>query len=321
MKAFPRTVASKLASDRPSAGSPEIDFFLDPPIASTGFHERGDRTAARPTGEETLSPAAVPDFALGGEPSRLEEIGVELDLEPSGQLGKAQLDKDSSRQEGLRGSPGVALSARQQAWLLAKHTRGYRVSADSARLGNLLRTVIGDGQRLILICGVRRGGEADMVAAGAAVALALTGIGAIALADCDFRRPSLHHLFGLDQSPGTLSVISGKMSAEAAIYNTGVGGLSVLPTERSDILPDTEFLDENRLARILKLLENRRGVIFCAPPLLDSPETLMLAARVDRTLLVTAAGVGQTSDLAEAEILLGSVNAKALGVVLTRDCG
>jgi Mrp family chromosome partitioning ATPase len=126
-----------------------------------------------------------------------------------------------------------------------------------------------------------------MVAAGAAVALALTGIGAIALADCDFRRPSLHHLFGLDQSPGTLSVISGKMSAEAAIYNTGVGGLSVLPTERSDILPDTEFLDENRLARILKLLENRRGVIFCAPPLLDSPETLMLAARVDRTLCLS----------------------------------
>lgn len=319
MKAFPRSVASKLASDQPSAGSPEIDFILDPPIASTGFHDRGDPTAERPTGEETLSSAAMP--APRGEPSRLEEIGVELDLEPSGQLGEAQLDKDASRQEGLRGGPGVALSARQQAWLLAKHTRGYRVSADSARLGNLLRTVIGDGQRLILICGVRRGDAADMVAASAAVALALTGIGEIALADCDLRRPSLHHLFGLDQSPGTLSVISGKMSAEAAICNTGIAGLSVLPTERSDILPDTEFLDENRLARILKLLESRRGVIFCAPPLLDSPETLMLAARIDRTLLVTAADVGRTSDLAEAEILLGSVYAKALGVVLTRDGG
>ena len=253
------------------------------------------------------------------EPTELAAIGTELGDETSEQWGGTQPEKDSSRQIGLRNGLGGALGQKGDVRLLAKNARGYHVSADSAFLANRLLTVIRNGQRLILICGVQQKGRADIVAASVAVSLALTGIGATALGDCDFRYPSLHDLFGLDQSPGMLSVISGKMGVDAAICNTGVAGLSILPTERSNILPDVGFLNETRLARILTLLENRSGVILCAPPLLTSPETLVLAGQADATLLVIPAGVGRTSDLAEAEMRLASVDKKALGVVLVKD--
>ena len=135
------------------------------------------------------------------------------------------------------------------------------------------------------------------------------------------RRPSVHELFGFDQAPGTHSVMSGAARLEAAICNTGVADLAVLPTEQLAVAPSIEFSEEARLGRILKPFDNREAVIFCAPPLLECPETLMLAARLDNTLLVTTANVGRAADVAEAEQMLGSVAAKALGVVLARNSG
>jgi Mrp family chromosome partitioning ATPase len=212
------------------------------------------------------------------------------------------------------------LSPRQTASLLARHLKGYHVSTDSALLASRLQSVIDDQQRSILICGLRHWDEADIVAAGAGVALALTA-GQIAIVDCNFCRPSVHQLFGSHQTPGTHSVMSGAARLEAAICNTGVADLAVLPTEQLEVAPSIEFSEEARLGRILKPLENRKAVIFCAPPLLECPEILMLAARLDNTLLVTTANVGRAADLAEAEQMLGSVGAKVLGVVLARNSG
>jgi Mrp family chromosome partitioning ATPase len=262
-----------------------------------------------------------------GGPPRLAEIGqtaVELGLATPAQLAQAELDADASQREGRREGPGVplsrtcGLSARQIASLLARFSKGYHLSTDSVLLGNRLRTVIDEQQRSILICGLRHSDDANTVAAGAGVALALTSVGQIAIVDCNFRRPSVHQLFGIDQTPGTLSVMSGALRLDKAICNTGVAGLAVLPAERLEVVSSIEFSEESRLGRILKPLDNRKAVIFCGPPLLECPETLMLAAGMDSTLLVTAANVGRVADLVEAQRMLGSVRAKTLGVVLAR---
>jgi Mrp family chromosome partitioning ATPase len=242
-------------------------------------------------------------------------------------LAEAELAGDTSRREGRREGLGVALSQtcrlspRQTASLLARHLKGYHVSTDSALLGSRLQSVIDDQQQSILICGLRHWDEADIVAAGAGVALALIAGWQIAIVDCNFCRPSIHQLFGFDQTPGTHSVMSGAARLEAAICNTGVADLAVLPTEQLEVAPSIEFSEEAGLGRILKPLKNRKAVIFCAPPLLESPETLMLAARLDNTLLVTTANVGRGADLADAEQMLGSVGATVLGVVLARYSG
>jgi hypothetical protein len=58
--------------------------------------------------------------------------------------------------------------------------------------------------------------------------------------------------------------------------------------------------------------------LLSAPPVLVAPETVTLASRADATLLVTPAGTGRVSELAEAERLLTAVGASPMGVVVSR---
>jgi Mrp family chromosome partitioning ATPase len=342
MNAPPRRIASEMFVQPPSAGHLETELAMGSGPSDATFREMGIEPLSPRTDKRKQSLGAriprglgrafqgnrttLPDVA----PLRFAEVGrtaSELGLATPAQLAEAELKADANRREGRREGLGVALSQtcrlspRQTASLLARHLKGYHVSTDSALLGSRLRSVIDDQRQSILICGLRHWDEADIVAAGAGVALALIAAWQIAIVDCNFCRPSIHQLFGFDQTPGTHSVMSGAARLEAAICNTGVADLAVLPTEQLEVAPSIEFSEEARLGRILKPLENRKAVIFCAPPLLECPETLMLAARLDNTLLVTTANVGRAADLADAEQMLGSVGAKALGVVLARNSG
>ncbi len=265
--------------------------------------------------------------AYHGPALRLDEVGrtaVSLGLLTPAQLAQAEVDAEASRREGRREGPGAALarntslSARQIASLLARHAAGYQVSTDAALLASRLHKAIADQRRSILICGLRRSDESDGVAAGAAVAMALASDAPVAIVDCDFRQPSAHRLFGFDPSPGALAVMSGAARLETALCDTGVAELAVLPAEQAQGSPSLEFTEEIAVRSIVTPLENRGVVIVCAAPLLDSPETLMLASHLGHTLLVTAANVGRAADLQEAESLLNSVGAKPLGVLLSR---
>jgi Mrp family chromosome partitioning ATPase len=262
-----------------------------------------------------------------GAALRLDEIGrtaVALGLITPAQLSQAELDAEASRREGRGDGPGAALSrncslsARQIASLLSRHAIGYQVSTDAALLASRLQKAIADQRRSILICGLRRSDEADVVGAGAAVAMALTSDAPTAFVDCNFRRPSAHSLFGFDQFPGALAVMSGAARLGTALRDTGVAELAVLPAEQPQVAPSLEFSDDTALRSIMTPLENRGTVMVYAAPLLECPETLILASQLGHTLLVTAANVGRSADLQEAESLLNSVRAKPLGVVLTR---
>jgi Mrp family chromosome partitioning ATPase len=280
--------------------------------------------------DKCLNAGAIEDGARYGTPLRLDEIGrtaVALGLITPAQLVEAELDAEASWRQGRREGPGAALSrssglsARKIASLLARHATGYQVSTDAALLGSRLQKAIADQRRSILICGHRRSDEADVVAAGAAVAMALTSDAPVAIVDFNFRCPSAHSLFGFDQFPGALAVMSGAARLETALRDTGVAGLALLPAEQPQVAPTLEFSDETALRRIMTPLENRGVVIVCAAPLLECPETLMLASQLGHTLLVTAANVGRAADLQEAESLLSSVRANPVGVVLARRGG
>ena len=333
-----RRIAGEL--DRPLASRPEAELAVDPTSSNGAFREMELRPLSMRPCEQTHSLAHRIGGSLArvftgkrtsrtaaGGPLRLADMGqtaIEMGLATPAQLAQAALDADASQREGRRVGPGVALSrtcglpARQVASFLGRYAKGYRVSTDSALLGNRLRAVTNDQRQSILICGLRHWDDADIVAAGAGVALALTTFGPVAIVDCNFRRPSMHQLFGFDQSLGTLAVMSGAAKLDAAVCHTGVADLVMLPVEEAEVAPSLAFSEKTSLDRIFGPLENRQAVIVSAPPLLECPETLMLAARVTNILLVTAANVGRGADLAEAESMLGSVRAKALGVVLAR---
>jgi Mrp family chromosome partitioning ATPase len=337
MNVPPRPMTTDLSIDGPSGFPVETVAAIDGASSDASFRRIGPKSTSAGSGGKTeplavrmrkaLAGFGVTKSARHGPALRLDEIGrtaIALGLIAPAQLAQAELDGEASWREGRREGPGAALSrntglsARQIASLLARHATAYQVSTDAALLANRLHKAIADQRRSILICGPRRTDGADVVAAGAAVAMALTSDVPVAIVDCNFRRPSAHRLFGFDQFPGALAVMSGAARLETALRDTGVGELAVLPAEQPEVAPSLEFGDETALRSIMTPLENRGTVIVCAPPLLESPETLMLASQLGHTLLVTAANVGRSADLQEAESLLSSVAAKPLGVVLAR---
>jgi Mrp family chromosome partitioning ATPase len=310
-----------------SASSDATPRRIRPESTSAGSSGKTDSFAARMRRALAHGFGITKSPANDGSALRLAVVGrtaVSLGLITPAQLTQAEVDAEASRREGRREGPGAALSrnsslsARQIASLLARHATGYQVSTDAALLASRLQKAIADQRRSILICGLRRSDESDVVAAGAAVAMALTSDAPVAIVDCNFRQPSAHSLFGFDQSTGALAVMSGAARLETALCDTGVAELAVMPAEQTQGSPSLEFSEETALRNLVTPLENRGVVIVCAAPLLESPETLMLASHLGHTLLVTAANVGRGADLQDAEGLLSSVGAKPLGVLLAR---
>jgi Mrp family chromosome partitioning ATPase len=211
------------------------------------------------------------------------------------------------------------LAPAQLAQLLAESANGFQLSGDALRLAATLRRAIDDGVRVIVFTGVGRAHGAALVAAQVGLALALMDQGPLTIVDCDFRRPSLDRLFGLKQESGTPIVAGGLHGDAQALRETGITGLTVLPAGEPSSEAIAELLGQSGAAFLERLRASKRLVILSAPPAAQCPETAILAARADATVIVVAAGVGHGAEVAEVDRLMAGVGAKVFGVILSQD--
>jgi len=154
------------------------------------------------------------------------------------------------------------------------------------------------------------------LAVNLAITLAQLGTGEVLLVDADMRRPNLHDLLGVPKAPGLSTFLTGQAELPAALHETQVPGLHVIPAGRTPINP-TELIASARLARALELLRERfTHVIFDTPPIFGVSDALALAPRVEGVVLVLRHGQAHRDAARRALQLLGSVRARLLGVVL-----
>jgi capsular exopolysaccharide synthesis family protein len=156
--------------------------------------------------------------------------------------------------------------------------------------------------------------------ANLAVVYALEGK-RVLLVDCDLRRPRLHKVFRVPQSPGLAQVLRAGLDPATAVRDTSFQGLSFLPSGReTDAIAD--FLGSDRMRGLLAdVSEHFDVIIIDTPPVLGVADAVALAPLVDGVLMVVGAGTTDRHAVEQALSQLASVGARVVGAVLNDSRG
>ena len=164
---------------------------------------------------------------------------------------------------------------------------------------------------------VKRDGKTT-VAVNLAAALSLDYEGRILLIDADLRAPNIHKYFDTPQSPGLTDYLasSSKMNLKNLVQDTFLPGLRILPSGKPSHLA-AELLAKESMRQIIQEAQTQfpgHCIIIDSPPILSTPDPLVIARYVDGVLLVVRAGKTPRDYLTKA---IQSINSsKVMGVVL-----
>jgi protein-tyrosine kinase len=165
---------------------------------------------------------------------------------------------------------------------------------------------------------VKRDGKTT-VAVNLAAALSLEYEEKVLLIDGDLRAPSIHRYFNTTQSPGLTDFLSSppkKLGLKGLVRETFLPGLQILTAGKSSQFA-SELLAKERLKQIIEEAHTEfpgQHIIIDSPPILSTPDPLVIARHVDGIILVMRAGKTPRDYLMKA---LQSLNSnKVIGVVL-----
>lgn len=156
------------------------------------------------------------------------------------------------------------------------------------------------------------------------VALARAGARVVIVCS-DLRRPRIHEFFGLSNKVGFTSVLLGEVALAQALQRVpGVDRLYLLASGPFPPNP-SELLQSRRAAEVFEHLKAEGNFLLVdSPPILPVTDGLVLAKRVDGTVMVCAANRTGRKEYARAVEMLHQVGAPVIGAVLngvTADTG
>lgn len=142
----------------------------------------------------------------------------------------------------------------------------------------------------------------------------------VTIVDADFRRPSLHHIFGFIPNgkkapPGLSNVIAGTAQLGEVLMPTGFGRMTLLPAGTIPPNPN-ELLSSQRMKAVLGALGDQADYVLVdsAPCLLYS-DALVLAPVADGVLYIVRAGSHDAEAQRRVQRQLQQAKAHMLGVV------
>ena len=206
---------------------------------------------------------------------------------------------------------------------LGNWENGPAFIAESFRgtLASILRNQAGRKQKTILITSAGPAEGKTTVIQNLGIALAETGA-KVLLVDADFRRPHLHHKFGLPNDFSLIDLVSesrplDQYPPERFGVPTGFAGLSLLPN-RPTTDNVSKALYSPRLRAIFEIFMQRYDTILVdAPPILHVADTRIMAPLTDALILVLRCGVTNREAAQEAYRRIQEDGLSLLGTVLT----
>jgi protein-tyrosine kinase len=165
------------------------------------------------------------------------------------------------------------------------------------------------------------------VAANIAIAAAQNGTPAL-LVDADLQNPSLQQRFGNSPQPGLGELLAPdgrKQPLSHYVSQTFIPDLFILSTGTDPRPPvESRRLFASGLAEVLKALRhfqqeqgNRPSlIIFNSPPVLASPDAILIGTQVDQTFLTIAAGHTTRRQARQAQEQLERARVKLAGTIL-----
>jgi len=188
--------------------------------------------------------------------------------------------------------------------------RTLRARIQFSRMNHTLLT-------LLISSPLSRAEQADVVT-NLGVVMAQAGL-KVLLVDADLRQPQLHRAFGLAQEPGLSTLLAANTGNwQECIAETGIPNLRLLPSGSPP--PDPlGFLSSPQVAGLMEELKKHADIVmFNTPPILTAADALVLALRVDGTILVIESRSTRREAARRALEMLRNAGVQVLGVVLNR---
>lgn len=228
-----------------------------------------------------------------------DDASQELKLPVLGQVGKMG-----------GGENDRLITARQpRSW----HAEAYRVLRTNIQVYDVDKPI----QSLMVTSANPVEGK-SVTAANIAVAMAQAGLRVI-LMDADFRRPSLHTLFGLSNEHGlTDALLQAEPELDGFAYSTDYENLKVLTSGHIPPNP-AELLASTRMQKLLQSMKQEADMIILdVPPVLPVADPAIIARQVDGVLFVVNTGRTRREAASKAKAALERAGGRVLGVVLNR---
>jgi capsular exopolysaccharide synthesis family protein len=196
---------------------------------------------------------------------------------------------------------------------VAEAYRMVRTNLEFASIDRRLKTI------LITSANPKEG--KSTTAANLATVLAQGGKQVI-LVDADLRKPSLHHIFGKVNRIGlTNALVLGIEDVERHLLETGTENLRLLTSGPMPPNP-AEVLSSSRFTALIESLSTQADVVIIdSPPVLAVTDPMIIAARVDGTVLVVDSKKTRSSALHDAMEALSKSGTHMLGGVLNKAGG
>lgn len=231
----------------------------------------------------------------------------------------------ASNGNGLPGKPGLAAAASGNG-SAPVNPHWYLIDELSAKYSQLteafrsLRTSVllsaaDQPPRSLVVSSAQPGEGKTTVSTNLAISLAQLGQ-RVLLIDGDLRRPSVHRAFGIRDSLGVVSYLTGQRDWREAVEKISIAGLDVLVS--GPIPPNpAELLSSDRMKRLIKeALEEYKFVVVDSPPLLNVADSRILATLVEGVVLVIKGGETSRELARRAQSYASDVGARVIGVVL-----
>ena len=160
--------------------------------------------------------------------------------------------------------------------------RVLRTNIHFAAIDNPLRT--------LLVSSAEVGAGKTTTAVNLAYAMVMDGKKVI-IVDADLRRPSVHKLLGLPNSPGLTDVLAGDVKlVDALMQHTDIPGLMALASGTPPPNP-SELLGSRAFTAVLEQLAEQTDVVIVdSPPVLVAADAQILASQIDGVIVVVEPG-------------------------------
>lgn len=208
-------------------------------------------------------------------------------------------------------------TAAERPLIVQDDSRSPRAEAFRTLRTNLQFLDFGRGSRVMVVTSAIEGEGKSTTAANLAIAIADSGLSVLVI-DADLRQPRLADYLGIDGGVGLTDVLIGNVEVDDAVQPWGDKKMAVLPA--GEIPPNpSELLQSPALSMMLTALKKKFGtIIIDAPPLLPVSDGAILARRASGAIVVSSVKRSSRQQLQRALAVLDQVDAKTLGVVLTR---